>query len=198
MRLSEVEFVVFDTETTGLDPLCGDRVVEIAAVRMRQGVCTASFQSMVNPGRDISPGAFAVNRISPEMLIDAPLPAAVYPQFLDFCRGAALCAYNAPFDMGFLEQELRLLTLPLPEAAVFDLLRLARRLVPSLPRYALAAVAAHLGITRTQEHRAAQDVQITVEVFNRLGQIMAQQGMDDLESLQRLCVYRAQPLRNAV
>ncbi len=197
-RLSEVAITVFDTETTGLDPRSGDRVVEIAAVRLEGERVTDSFESFVATPRPISPGAFAVNQITPQMLAGAPSPADVYPRFLAFIKGTYLCSYNAPFDIGFLEQELRLLNEPLPEERVLDVLKLARRLVPGLPRYALWYTAKHLAITQPQQHRAAADVEMTVQVFLKLTALLRRQGVDDIDALRGLCGVSPQHLHDLI
>jgi len=171
----ESEFTFFDTETTGLEPQAGDRIIELAAIRLSGGRQTARFHALINPHRPVSEGAFRVNRITPEMLADAKEAKAVIPQFLHFISGSCLCSYNAPFDMSFLESELERLGLRLPDSlAVADVLRMARRLLPGLERYALWFVAERLGIQARQEHRALSDVELTIEVFQRLGAILKQ------------------------
>jgi DNA polymerase III epsilon subunit family exonuclease len=182
-NISEIEFAVFDLETTGLAPELGDRIIEIAAVRLRNGRQAGSFHSLVNPGdKAVSPGAFAVNQISRQMLEDAPDSSQVLPKFLDFISGSCLAAYNAPFDSSFLSSELRLLKRELaPEMQIADILTMARRLLPGLERYPLWFVAKALGIKTIQEHRALSDVLITVEVFKRLNSVLIKKGIVDFE-----------------
>jgi DNA polymerase III epsilon subunit-like protein len=136
------------------------------------------FQSFIDPDRPVSPAAFAVNKISPEMLSAAPKAADILPGFLDFVKGSCLCAYNAGFDMGFLRKELALSGLELPAGTdVVDILTMARKLLPGLERYPLWAVAEKLGIKRKQEHRAMADVEITLEVFNSLVETMRRKSI---------------------
>ena len=104
-NIDEVEFTIFDTETTGLEPETGDRIVEIAGIRLKGGQKLATFQTLVNPNRPISPAAQMVNNITPEMLKDAPNIDTVMPKFLDFARGSCFCSYNATFDLEFLNNE---------------------------------------------------------------------------------------------
>ncbi len=85
-NIDEVEFTIFDTETTGLEPQSGDRIVEIAAVRLKGKDRLGEFQALVNPHRMVSPGAFGVNHITQEMLRDAPSIEAVMPNFLEFIQ----------------------------------------------------------------------------------------------------------------
>jgi len=184
-NISEVEFTIFDVETTGLEVESGERIVEIAAARMKDKKIQGVFQSLVNPeDRTISPGAFAVNQITQDMLKDAPNIVEVLPKFLDFISGSCLAAYNAPFDFGFLSAQLRLINRRLSEGLqIVDILAMAKRMLPHLERYALGFVANHFGIETKQSHRAFSDVQLTVEVFNRLYPILIKKGIVYLEQL---------------
>lgn len=183
----DIDFVIFDTETTGLSPEEGDRVIEIAAVRMRNFVCSASFNTLINVPREVSPAAFAVNHISRSMLDNAPGPEDVLPAFLDFIEGSCLCSYNAGFDLRFLDSELNLSGRPgLGGMAVVDILKMARRLMPGLERYALWFVARSLGIGSAQEHRALSDVEMTLEVFRRLSVKLQEKGITELANIVEL------------
>jgi len=163
-NIEEIEFTIFDTETTGLDPACGDRIVELAALRVKGEKKLAEFGALVNPGRAVSPEAFAVNKITPEMLAAAPGIEKIMPQFLEFIKGSYLCSYNARFDLGFLNNELRLLGRPAVEdLIVFDVLTMARRLLPGLERYPLWFVAQKLEVKQMQMHRAMADVRYSLE-----------------------------------
>ncbi len=163
------EFVVFDVETTGLSYRGGDRLVEIAALKIRNLEPVDRFHTLINPGRSISPGAFEVNRISSSMLIDAPRSHEILPTFLNFLGDAIIVGHNIKFDIGFLENELDLAGL-LPEKsfAALDTIKISKRVMPHLPRYPLWYVARALGIERKQIHRAMADVEMTFEVFDKL------------------------------
>lgn len=179
-NIDEIEFVIFDTETTGLDPASGDRIVEIAALKFRGPEKISEFQALVNPGRPVSEAAFAVNKISPEMLKDASSPAEVIPKFLDFAQGSCLCSYNAGFDLEFLNNEFKVLNLPpLKDILIVDALKMAKRLMPGLTRYALWFVADTLGIKTKQQHRAFSDVELTLAVFNRLKDMLKAKKITD-------------------
>ncbi len=196
--LEETEFTIFDTETTGLDPASGDRIVEIAAIRFKDKKKIASFETLVNPGRAISEAAFQVNKITQDMLKDAPPMQTVMPRFLDFIQGTCLCSYNAGFDLEFLNNELNLLgNSPLQGVVTVDILRMARRLLPGLERYALWFVSERLGIKSTQRHRALADVEMTWEVFNRLAGILEAKGITDFEHFSQLFAVNAHFLENA-
>lgn len=175
--IDEIEFTVFDTETTGLDPVAGDRIVELAAIRFKGDKRLAVFESLVNPEYPVSLGAFNVNKISREMLMSAPKPREIIPKFLDFVQGSFLCCYNADFDLGFLNNELRILGLAqMKDNPIVDILKIARVALPGLERYALWYVAENLGIKIKQEHRALADVELTLGVFYKLKDIIKAKG----------------------
>ena len=104
MRLQDQVFTIFDTETTGLSPQGGDKIIEIAAVQMRGGeiLTGKTFESFVNPKRTIPFESTQVNKITDSMVADAPHIETVLPEFLDFVGESILVAHNAEFDMGFL------------------------------------------------------------------------------------------------
>ena len=185
--IDEVEFTIFDTETTGLDPALGDRMVEIAAVRLKGDIKLAEFQTLVNPRRQISAAAFQVNWITPEMLKDAPEIEKVMPEFLNFIRGSCVCSYNAAFDWEFLNNELAICASgSLEDIIVVDILKMAKRLLPGLERYALWFVADKLGLKMRQEHRAMADVTLTIDVFHKLMEMLKIKGISDFQNFSGL------------
>ncbi len=198
--ISEAEFTFFDTETTGLNPAGGDRIIELAGIRVGNGNRIAVFHTLVNPLRPVSEGAFKVNHISDDMLRDAPRVEDILPAFLKFSEGSCLCSYNAPFDIGFLDSEM-ILTGSDPgvirENAVLDVLRMARRLMPGLERYALWFVADALGIRTQQEHRALSDVEMTIDVFDKLNAILTDKGVVGYAQLVHLFAVSGRHLENA-
>jgi DNA polymerase III epsilon subunit family exonuclease len=182
-KIDEVEFVIFDTETTGLDPKNGDRIIEIAGLRFKGEQDLGQFHSLVNPDRQVSPPAFEVNQISPEMLKDAPKMEDILPDFLDFIKGSCLCAYNMPFDLGFLNNELALAgKAPLEDFPMVDILTMSRKLFPGLERHALWFVAKALGIENKQEHRAFSDVEMTRELFRRMKSSLREKGVNEFKN----------------
>ena len=190
--MEDIEFTIFDTETTGLAPRSGDRIVEIAAVKIKAGKKTGEFQTMVNPGREISQGAFLVNGITPEMLEGAPDMRRVMPGFLDFIKGTCLCAYNASFDMAFLENELSLMSLsPMEGVVVIDMLKMSRKLIPGMERYSLGFVTEKLGIGCKQKHRALSDVELCVELFIKFQDMLEEKGVSDLHGIAGLFGIKA-------
>jgi DNA polymerase-3 subunit epsilon len=162
--LNSVHFALFDLETTGLVPAYGHRVCEVACLRVCDGVELGRFESLVDPGRSISPGAFRVNQITPEMLSGAPTFETVAPSLGDLMGDAVLVAHNAPFDLGFLAMELEIAGAPPPEGPVVDTLTLVRR-VRNLPSNNLAAVASAFNVEIMPTHRAMGDVLTTLGVL---------------------------------
>jgi DNA polymerase III epsilon subunit family exonuclease len=190
-NIEEVEFTIFDTETTGLNPVSGDRIVELAGLRVKGKARIAEFDTLVNPQRGISPGAFAVNKITPEMLQGAPRIEKVMPEFLAFIQGSCLCSYNAEFDLSFLNQELKLMgQAVIADIAIFDVLTMAKRLLPGLTRYALWFVAEKLGIKLTQKHRAFADVEMTWKVFSKFKIICEQKGITNFTDFSNLFAFK--------
>ena len=186
-NIEEIEFTIFDTETTGLDPAGGDRIVEIAGIRFKGQEKIATFQSLINPKRPISPAAFEVNKISEEMLRDAPGAEEVIPNFLDFIKDSCVCSYNAGFDLAFLNNELAIIGKILPQDLIIaDVLKMAKRLLPGSERYALWFIADSLGIKIEQKHRAFSDVELTLGVFNKLKEKLKAKGIVDYKNFSGL------------
>lgn len=168
MDLKKQEFVIFDVETTGLSPAGGDRIIEIAALKVKNLKVQDKFCSFVDPQRDIPFGATQVNGITPEMVSGAPVSEEVLGNFLAFLGNGALVGHNIKFDLGFLCYEISSFGSWLKDGVVvIDTLKMARTLLPSLGRYPLWAVAKALGIEREQKHRAMDDVELTFDVFYR-------------------------------
>jgi len=186
-NLNNIEFVIFDVETTGLNPRSGDRIIEIAAVRLKAGKEIGEFCSLVNPKRSISPAAFEVNHISDDMVKQAPDSSSILPKFLEFIKGSCLAAYNTNFDLEFINNEIQPLGLCLPaDIPTIDILTMARRLLPGLGRYSLLFVAQSLGIDTVQAHRALLDVRLTVNVFNRFMGMIEKKQIDDFANFLNL------------
>ena len=166
------EFIALDLETTGLSA-AADRIVEIAAVRFREtGETIGLFQSLVNPGRPVSPGAYAVHGISDQELAQARPAREVLPEFIDFLgdpASVALIAHNAAFDAGFLGTELNRAGLAPPAHLLHDTLALARARLPKLSSHRLDSVCRHLGLDPAGAHRAMADSLFVKDVWLRLG-----------------------------
>jgi len=173
--------IVLDTETTGLDPLRGDRLVEIGCVEIVNHMPTGQvFHCYLNPERDMPQEAFAVHGLSTEFLADKPLFAAVVDEFLAFIGEAPLVIHNAAFDVGFLNAELaRAARATIGPERLIDTLLLARRKHPGVSnrlddlcsRYAIDN-------SRRTKHGALLDAELLAEVYIELiGARQAQLGL---------------------
>jgi DNA polymerase-3 subunit epsilon len=163
--------IVFDTETTGLDPLNGDRVVEIGCVELLNRIPTGnSFHAYINPERDMPRGAFEIHGLSSEFLRDKPLFAAISADFLEFIGDATLIAHNALFDMRFINAEFeRLGMAPISHERVVDTLLLARKKCPGMQN-SLDALCKRFNIdnSRRVNHGALLDSELLAEVYVEL------------------------------
>jgi len=183
-RLDKAQFTVFDVETTGLYPYSGDKICEIAAVRISPGSkAIKKFQSLVNPERSMSYGAFSVNGITDDMVKDKPTMDQILPDFLKFIKGSVLVAYNAGFDLGFIESALGKDKDLLSDYLIIDALALARRLFRNIGRYNLGVVSESLGIKSDEEHRAMADAIMTMKVFKKELKLLSAEGVENVEDI---------------
>lgn len=162
--------VVLDTETTGLEPADGHRIIEIGCIELHKRRPTGRrFQQYLQPDRPIDDGAVEVHGITNEFLADKPRFADVVEDFLDFVRGAELIIHNAPFDVGFLNHELRLLghadSIDV-YCGVLDTLALARKLHPG-QKNNLDALCKRYSVdnSRRELHGALLDAEILADVY---------------------------------
>ncbi|WP_417767154.1 DNA polymerase III subunit epsilon [Stappia sp.] len=163
--------IAFDTETTGLDPRNGDRLVEIGGVELVNHVPTGrTYHVYLNPERDVPIEAYNVHGLSAEFLADKPRFAEIAQEFLEFVGDAVLVIHNAAFDMGFINMELgRIGREPISPAQVIDTLAIARRKHPGSPA-SLDALCNRYGIdnSRRTKHGALLDSEILAEVYIEL------------------------------
>ena len=164
--ISDADFLVVDVETTGLSADDGDRVCEVGAVKLRGGAVVETFGTLINPQRPISAGAYAVNKISPQMVAEAPTFGETAARLSDMMDDAVLVAYNAPFDLSFFSYEFRMAGFPPIRNPVVDALALARQLLPGLQRYPQDNVANVIGIPFPVKHRASDDALVTSQIFS--------------------------------
>src|SRR5437868_3861185 len=160
--------IVLDTETTGLDPLRGDRLVEIGCIEIFNRMPTGqTFHRHINPERDVPAEAFAVHGLSTQFLASKPLFAEVVDDFLEFIGDAPLVIHNASFDISFINAELDRIKRPaIPRERLVDTLLLARRKHPGVSnrlddlcsRYAIDN-------SRRTKHGALLDAELLAEVY---------------------------------
>lgn len=159
--------IVLDTETTGLNPQQGHRVIELAAIELDgRKVSLRRFHRYLNPEREIDAGAAAVHGLTYERLQNEAKFADIVTSFLEFIDGAELIIHNAPFDMGFLNHELSLLGLPALQNEVLDTLKLAREMHPG-KKNSLDALCSRYEIDNTHRtlHGALLDTELLAEAY---------------------------------
>jgi DNA polymerase III subunit epsilon len=172
--------IILDTETTGLNPATGDRIIEIGCVEMiGRRLTDRTFHYYINPERDIDAGAFAVHGLSREFLSDKPIFANVVDELIEFVDGSEMIIHNAAFDLGFLDNEFALLKRP-PfrslAAKITDTLLDARQMFPG-KRNSLDALCERFSISNQHRtlHGALLDAQLLAEVY-----ISMTRGQEDL------------------
>jgi DNA polymerase III epsilon subunit len=167
-------FTIFDTETTGLSPLNGDRIIEIAAIKIQGIDLLGEFEKLINPERSIPYEAQRIHKISEDMVQDSPTIEKVLPDFLDFVAGTTLIAHNASFDLAFINHEIERNGLLHPPLEAICTVNLARRILPKLSSHSLDSLISHLNIICERRHRALDDVKATAKAFLTLKQKTSQ------------------------
>lgn len=172
--------VILDTETTGLNPATGDRIIEIGCVEMvGRRLTDRTFHYYINPERDIDAGAFAVHGLSREFLSDKPVFANIVEELIEFVDGAEVVIHNAAFDLGFLDNEFALLKRPTFRglaSKITDTLLDARQMFPG-KRNSLDALCERFAISNQHRtlHGALLDAQLLAEVY-----VAMTRGQEDL------------------
>ena len=163
--------IVLDTETTGLDPDDGHRIVEIGCVEIfNKSPTDNKFQKYINPERDVPAEAYAVHNISREFLADKPLFRDIVDEFLGFVGDSPIVIHNSGFDLKFLNSELKKIEYdPISEDQVIDSLRLAKENLPVGP-YSLDALCNRYKIDKSKrtKHGALLDAELLAEVYREL------------------------------
>lgn len=170
--LEDQIFTIFDTETTGFNAQSGDKIIEIAAIKMKGNKILEGevFEMFVNPERNIPFESTQVNKITDDMVKDAPTIATVLPQFLDFVGESILVAHNAEFDMSFINEAL-FMTNPFAQPMeAFCTKILSRKLNPNEKFHNLDTLTYRYKLEAPAEgrHRALTDVYMLAQVFQKL------------------------------
>lgn len=174
-------YVVFDLETTGFSPV-EDRIIEIGAVKIKNGEIVDRFAEFVNPERPIPFRIEELTGISDSMVEDAETIEKVLPRFMEFAEGSIMVGHNVEFDMSFIEENCRRQDIPCDFTSV-DTVGMARFMVEGLARYKLNNVAKALNIPLEHHHRAVDDAETTALIFQKLCAMAAEDGMDDLDKI---------------
>ena len=183
--LSKTTFVVTDTETTGLRP-GPNRVIEIGAVKVRNGQILDRFEQFVNPGVSVPRQITRLTGITTAMVYRARPPTVVLSDFLDFLGDDVFVGHNAAFDRKFLQFELRKAGFDFRIGSAVCTRRMALRILHALPSRSLSSLMRHYGITAKRRHRAFDDALATAQVFIRLlTALQNETGMETVDELLR-------------
>ncbi len=174
------DVVALDVETTGLYPHLGDRICEIALVKVRHGEIFQRLVTLVNPEREISFSAQVINGITSDMVAGAPTFREIAGAVVSFIRDETLLVHNARFDLGFLRIQLQACGLEMPEVRLVDTLYLARRFF-RFASNSLPDLAKQLGLRQTRAHRAESDAITAYRLFRALYQRLREQDVPDSE-----------------
>lgn len=169
-QLKDKHFVVFDTETTGLDYRGGHQIIEIAGQKMMNGTVVAEFTGLINPTIPVDDGAYRVHGISNLFLAENGKPALeVLPSFMEFIGDSIIVGHNIMnFDVPFLNNNLQKIGKSSLNNMLIDTLIMARKLLPGLPNHKLGTVATHFNVDYAGAHRAMRDVEINRQVFLKM------------------------------
>ena len=180
--LDETTFVVCDLETTGMAASAAG-IIEIGAARVRGGRVVDEFQQLINPGSWLPPFITRLTGIDDSMLAGQPTITQVWPCFVEFLGTDVLVAHNARFDLAFLNAAAVAHGGSPLGNPVLCTLKLARRLLPTVKRRGLDALASHFALPLNDRHRALGDVRLTVEVLFHLLESLAARGMTRLDQV---------------
>lgn len=162
------DYVVYDLETTGTSPF-NDSIIEISAVKVKDGKVVEEFSELVNPLRPIPPQASAVNNITDDMVSGSPTIEVIMPKFIEFIGDMVLVGHNIHcFDMKFIWRICEELYNQTITNDYIDTLPFARKKLPDLSRHRLVDLALHYGISTDGAHRALYDCRMNQECFERL------------------------------
>jgi len=180
--LSKLTLVVFDTETTGLNPAQGDEIIQIGAIRIINGriLYDETIDQLVDPQRSVPAESVAIHGIDPELLVGQPTIDKVLPAFHHFAEGSVLCAHNAAFDMKLLQLKEKQTGLSF-DHPVLDTLLLSSVVHPNLKGHSLEGIAQRLDIPIVGRHTALGDAIVTAEVLVKLIPLLESNGIYTLE-----------------
>ena len=171
-------YCVLDLETTGFSPIT-EKITEIGIMKLKDGKVIDEFSCFVNPEKPIPARVIEVTGITDYMVQDAETIDKVFPKILEFIKGSVLVAHNADFDIGFLKHNAKVLGYDF-DFTYLDTLSLAKDLFPDYKTYKLGRIAKNLGIKVEVAHRALDDVDTTVKVFNIMLEKLKEKGVKTL------------------
>ncbi len=176
LDLKDATYVVFDVETTGLSAVY-DTIIELAAVKIKNGEIIDKFERFANPHQPLSQTIIDLTGITDDMLQDAPEVEEVLQEFHDWIGDGILVAHNASFDIGFINQGFQRIDLEKVKNPVIDTLELSRFILPQLKSHRLNILCKHYGIELTQHHRAIYDTEATAYLLWKLVKEAEEKGI---------------------
>ena len=194
MDLRDVEFAIVDVETTG-SRVNGDRIMEVGVVHLKNGEAHTAFEMLVNPQRQISPFAARLTGIKWEWLHEAPTFADVAEEIRAAIDGRVFVAHNMRFDWRFVSKEMLAATGKPLRGERLCTVKLARKLLPHLPRRNLDALAWHYDVSIIGRHRAGGDARATARVLQYM---IADARRQDIDTWEHLKAYMRLPRPRAV
>ncbi len=176
--LDGTTFVVFDIETTGFSPI-KNRIIEIGAVKIKDGNIIERFSEFINPQVPIPYRIEKLTSITDDMVMDAPTREVIIPKFVEFCKDAVLVGHNVAFDISFINQNCKDLGIDVDYTTV-DTLWLSRYFFPLQAKHTLDAVAKTLNVVLDHHHRAVDDAECTALIFNKFIPMLKEQKAENL------------------
>ncbi len=180
----DTTYCVLDLETTGFSAVT-EKITEVGIMKIKNGEVIDTFSCFVNPEKHIPRRVTAVTNITDSMVKDAQTIEKVFPRILDFIKDSVLVAHNASFDIGFLKQNAKRLGYEF-DYTYLDTLSLSKDLFPDLKKYNLGKIAESLGIKVEVAHRALDDVDTTVKVFNIMLNMLKKRGAKKVEDIDKV------------
>jgi len=180
----DTTYCVLDLETTGLS-FRTEKITEVGIMKIKNGEVIDSFETFVNPEKPIPYEVVEVTKITDDMVKDAPTIKEVFPKIIEFIGDAVLVAHNADFDIGFLKHNASILGHKF-DYTYIDTLRLAKDLFPEYKKYKLGIIAENLGIKVEVAHRALDDVNTTVQVFNVMMKMLKEKGAKTVADIDKV------------
>ena len=177
----DTTYCVLDLETTGFSAVT-EKITEVGIMKIKNGEVIDKFSCFVNPEKPIPQRVVEVTNITNDMVKDAETIDKVFPKILEFIEGTVLVAHNAGFDIGFLKQNAKTLGYKFNYTYI-DTLQLAKNLFPEYKRYKLGKIAENLGIKVLVAHRALDDVDTTVKVFNVMLKMLKDRGAETVSDI---------------
>ena len=178
------DFVVFDIETTGLNS-SKDQIIEIGAIKIKNGIEVDTFSEFIKPTVEISSFITELTGITNEMVQDSESVDVVLPKFLEFCKDCVLVAHNASFDVSFIREFAVRLGLRV-DNSILDTLGLSRGMFPELRRHKLDVVAKHLKVELLNHHRAIDDATATAGILLKCFELLKPRGVKILDDINEL------------